>query len=190
MAALRNVTAAMLAGALCAPGYAVGPHDTYGVGVEEQADVEDPPEWREGEVAIPAYPKDKDLRPVEVDVGRALYRYAIDITTLSVGAEDDVIRYTVVVSSTTGAKNVFYEGLRCGGRMYKTYAFGGQRGPLRPNRDPSWKRAPREGPMGFRDILARDYFCNPYDLPRKLKQIIQRVKTSGGPVFGEEEGYL
>ena len=39
-------------------------------------------------------------------------------------AQDEIVRFTLVVETSSGTRNVFYEGLRCDTREYKTYAVG------------------------------------------------------------------
>src|SRR5580692_1571868 len=73
------------------------------------------------DVAPPPLPDYQALLPFEVSKGTSL-TFAIDPKSLSIGT-DGVVRYTVVITSPAGARNVRYEGIRCGdGQMWKMYA--------------------------------------------------------------------
>jgi len=48
-------------------------------------------------------------------------KFGIDPKTLSIG-KDGVLRYVMVATSSSGAMNAMYEGIRCSTGEYKTYA--------------------------------------------------------------------
>ncbi|MDR2678814.1 MAG: CNP1-like family protein, partial [Zoogloeaceae bacterium] len=74
-----------------------------GLGDEEDYDTEKP-EWKENEVALPPYPQDGDLISLYVSA-TAQNRFFVDLANLSVGS-DGVVRYTLVVISPSGVRNV------------------------------------------------------------------------------------
>ncbi|MEO7242890.1 MAG: CNP1-like family protein [Variovorax sp.] len=84
------------------------------------AQLADQPDWSESKV--PPAPKfdQKRLLPIEVG-GRFALDFGIDPQTVVV-TPDGVVRYVVVASSSRGALNAFYEGIRCGSAQMKTYA--------------------------------------------------------------------
>jgi len=157
------------------------PHDPLR-GAPAAPDVEEPPEWSEAKTKLPAYPKDRNLVSVEVANGAtAGYRFLIDTVSLELGA-DNVVRYTVVIESPTGTRNVMFEGIHCdagllkGSTEYKTYAYGSGEGTFRRARAPKWKPIRRAGVMGFRAGLESQYFCNDLGYPYHQKEIVSRVK--------------
>ncbi len=77
-------------------------------------------EWKED--AVPPAPPfhTKDLIPLELPVHMTL-RYGIDPATIAITG-DGVVRYVVVASSSSGAVNAFYEGVRCATAEMRTYA--------------------------------------------------------------------
>ena len=80
-----------------------------------------PSNWVENKVeTLPPLPQDSNLLPFEVS-GNTPLHFAIDKNSLTVGS-DGVVRYTVVVTSPSGARNVNYEGIRCDTYEWRLYA--------------------------------------------------------------------
>ena len=112
--------------------------------------------WAEIEVQLPAFPEDENLIPFRVGYHTET-KFLIDGNSLSVGS-DEVIRYTLLVISASGAKNISYEGLRCETAERRVYAFG--------RSDRTWSKARGNQWVGIRgrsnnhyvDLFA-DYFC-------------------------------
>lgn len=112
--------------------------------------------WAEIEIQLPAFPEVENLIPFRVGYHTET-KYLIDGNSLSVGA-DSVIRYTLVVISAAGAKNISYEGLRCATGERRLYAFG--------RSDKTWSKARGNQWVGVRGgsnnhyvDLAANYFC-------------------------------
>jgi hypothetical protein len=131
--------------------------------------------WEEGSVKLPDYPDDDDLLEFTVDANDSRFEYYIDAKSLSVGENDEVVRYTLVVHSITGAENVFYEGIRCDSEEYKTYAFGTGDGKLKPFRDPQWRPIQNLQHMKYRKDLLEHYLCTP-PFPRTPEEAINVIK--------------
>lgn len=158
-------------------------------GYEQDApNVPDQPAWQEELTHLPPYPRPDALSPVAISTGPRDYRYAIDAKALSVGG-DGVVRYTVVIESSGGARNVLFEGIRCRTREYKTYAYGRNSGRFRRTERPSWRRIQERGAMAFRDELARAYLCDGFLGPLGEKAIRRRLARSGAPAFEDDESY-
>ena len=112
--------------------------------------------WVEIEVQVPAFPEAESLIPFSVAYHVDM-KFLIDGNSLSVG-DDGVIRYTLLVISASGAKNISYEGLRCETAERRVYAFG--------RSDRTWSKARGNQWVGIRgrsnnhyvDLFA-DYFC-------------------------------
>ncbi len=131
--------------------------------------------WKEGEVTLPPYPKDQDLLAVPLLATDTLKVY-IDRASLSRGV-DRVARFSLVVESPSGARSVFYDGLRCETREYKTYAVGSPEHGFTPVKAAAWRRIPQPAINAFRYQLYRQYICDtngsartPEDLARLLTQ--------------------
>jgi len=148
--------------------------------IEEQA-------WQEAEVKLPPYPKDEALVEFQVDRPNDRFRYFLDRDAISVDGGDGVVRYTVVMESDRGARNLAHEGIRCETLEYKIYAYGGKDGQFQPVRHPQWKAIRADSYNRFRRDLYDFYFCDNL-LPRQSEQI-QRALQRGGegkgnPFFG------
>ena len=119
---------------------------------------EEEKKWVELEARLPDYPHAQNL--IEFDAGAATSnRYYVDGSTLSVG-EDGVVRYVVVVKTSGGATNVNYEGIRCGAKERKLYAFGRSDNIWGKSRTLAW-RSIRPGQLSGRALqgvfLPREY---------------------------------
>jgi hypothetical protein len=90
------------------------------------ADVD--PDWKEAEAPPPPALRTDKLIPL--DMPRSALRFGVDPASVSVGA-DSVVRYVVVATSSSGAVNAMYEGIRCNTAEVKVYA--------RYNPDAGWK---------------------------------------------------
>jgi hypothetical protein len=137
---------------------------------------EEEKKWNELEAQLPAFPKQEDL--IEFNAGGATSnRHHVDATTLTVGA-DGVVRYVAVVKTSGGATNISFEGIRCGTRERKLYAFGRTDGSWSPARAPSWQRI-RHG--SYQSLLYTDYFCPQHAILRKAEEGVDALKRGGHP---------
>ena len=116
------------------------------------------PDWKEAKASLPGLPQDEDLVPIDAPAGGPGYSYAIDRRTLQRGA-DDVMRYTVVVRSGSGAVNVFREGLRCETGQVRTYAYAAGSGGFRRLQD-DWSPLAARGARGYQDYLYESIMCD------------------------------
>ena len=112
--------------------------------------------WSEIEVQLPAFPEQNNL--IQFQVGAVSdTKFMIDGVSLSVGS-DGVLRYTVVVESSAGARNISYEGMRCATAERRFYAFG--------QPDKTWSKAKSNQWVKIRGTtnnhhveLFATYFC-------------------------------
>ena len=134
------------------------------------------PEWTENKVdTLPPLPSQQDLIPFEVSQNTPLH-FAIDGRSLSVGS-DNVIRYTVVITSPTGARNVNYEGIRCDNYEWKLYAG------LNADHDGwdrtvanDWTRIENGNLNAYHAALYQDYFCESKVPTGKAKAIVEHMR--------------
>lgn len=87
--------------------------------------------WEEVEIQLPAFPQKENLIAFKVGAVSDM-QFQVDGSSISVGS-DDVIRYTLVVVSSTGAQSISYEGMRCATGERRFYAFG--------RTDDTWSKA-------------------------------------------------
>lgn len=133
---------------------------------------------KEALVSLPDFPRDTDLVPIDVDAHDSSHAYLVDIRSISRGA-DGTIRYTVVIQSPAGTRNVLHQGLRCGPREFTTYAYGTRRGRFRKFPDRPWRRVFRHGAMAHTGALADTYLCDAKGWPLNLKRIVMRLREGG-----------
>lgn len=114
-------------------------------------------EWKELESVLPAYPDDQNLVPVPLPPADTVKAY-LDRKSLS-RAADRVARYTLVLESSSGTRSVFFEGIRCETREYKTYAIGAD-GAFQPVKGSAWKRIPYFERNAFRFTLYKHHVCD------------------------------
>jgi hypothetical protein len=85
------------------------------------------PDWKEQDAPPPPALRTTGLIPLEVP-GSTL-RFGVDPASVAIGP-DRVVRYVVVATSSTGAVNAMYEGLRCNTGEVRIFA--------RHNPDSGW----------------------------------------------------
>ena len=81
----------------------------------------DPIDWKEADVPPPP---DYDMtKLLNFDVARSSSLvFGVDPSSVNISKSDGIVRYVMVASNSTGAKNAMYEGLRCSTGEVRTYA--------------------------------------------------------------------
>ena len=147
------------------------------------------PDWSEGRFRLPPWPDPADLVAFPIDGPDRGFRYAIDARNLVIG-DDDVVRYTLVVESASGARNVSFEGIRCtaSGR-YQVYAYG-VGGVFKPLSDSDWRPIPKDGTEQHRYDLWHAYLCShPPFAPRRRSEILHALRH-GRPSGLDSAGFM
>ena len=135
-------------------------------------------EWTENKVeALPPLPSERDLIAFDVSNNSPLH-YALDAKSLSVGS-DGVVRYTVVITSPSGARNVNYEGIRCETYDWRLYAG------LNADHDGwdqtvanDWTRIENGNLNAYRASLYQDYFCTSKMVMGNAKTIVNNMRLN------------
>lgn len=140
--------------------------------------------WKEIESQLPAMPLAADLIEVKLDSSTRNQLF-IDRASLSIG-NDGVVRYTAIIRTPSGAKNVSYEGLRCETGERKLYAFG--RSSANPggndasiwsrNRNARWEPIQARQAGGYHRELFFHYLCT-VNTKRDLPTLLRLLKTGG-----------
>lgn len=119
-----------------------------------------PANWTENKVeTLPPLPQPgARLLPFDVSQNTPL-SFGVDPGSVSVGS-DGVVRYTVVITSPSGARNVNYEGIRCDTYEWRQYSG------LNADHDgwdrtvaTDWKRIENGNLNAYQAALYQDYFC-------------------------------
>jgi hypothetical protein len=145
--------------------------------------VPEAPAWKEQETELPAWPDAGRQLEVTVNQANFPFRVFIDPESLSIG-EDRVLRYTVVVVSASGARNISYEGIRCSKRSYRRYAYGAGDEWVPLAAEP-WRPLLEEGMDSYRYVLYRDYLCDPANPYQNTGDVLQRIRYPRGSGIGE-----
>lgn len=80
-----------------------------------------PADWKETDVPPPPAYNMAKLLTFEVARSSSLV-YGVDPASFSISKSDGIVRYVVVASNSSGAKNAIYEGLRCATAEVRIYA--------------------------------------------------------------------
>ncbi len=113
--------------------------------------------WVEVGPETPAPPEPRDLLEFYVSP-TTQFHFAIDSRSLTVGP-DGVVHYVLVATSSSGARNTSFEGMRCATRELKIYAYLAPNNTFMPRDDPTWKRIDEADANRQRAALFKDYFC-------------------------------
>lgn len=124
-------------------------------------------------VVLPAYPQEEDLLSFDIGPTQTL-KFYIDAKSVSIsGAE---VRYTLVAKSSTGALNVSYEGLRCGNKEYRRYAYADSKGVWTKSKSESWRPINWYSANRPRSVLWLDYFCDGAHIEGPVELMVKRLK--------------
>ncbi|WP_322106077.1 CNP1-like family protein [Paraburkholderia sp. J41] len=116
--------------------------------------------WQENKLeSLPPLPQaGATLLPLDVSNNSPL-RFAIDPASLTVGS-DGVVRYTIVITSSSGARNVNYEGIRCDTYEWRLYAsLDADHNGWDQTVANNWSRIESGTLNAYQSVLYRDYFC-------------------------------
>jgi hypothetical protein len=122
-----------------------------------ERDFEEDKPWVEVAAQLPAYPKPENLIPFNVS-SATRNQHFVDAESISVGS-DLTIRYTVVIETAGGAKNVSYEGMRCESGERRLYAYGQPDGTWSKARNAGWVGIKMRSLLSYQKALFEDHFC-------------------------------
>lgn len=129
---------------------------------EEIADKLPPVPPKEGLVEIPA----AVLTP---------FRYAVDPASVSVGP-DGVVRYSLVATSESGARNIVYEGMRCVSRERRIYATAFD-GKWTRARNTAWQPIAVNRNTAAQAELYTAAFCDLKAVAGPAPVLVERMRT-------------
>lgn len=133
--------------------------------------------WQETVLQLPAAPKSENLLTF-YNSGTQIF--AIDKQSVSV-EKDNSVRYTLVATSSNGAKNVSYEAIRCETYEKKLYAFGRSDGTWSASRRNEWDRISNAGANKQHHILYTEYFCDGNTVAGKPAILTDRLSGRRSP---------
>ena len=131
--------------------------------------------WTESAAAPPEAFSTETLQSFDVAAQSSL-RYGIDPGSLKVG-EDGVVRYVMVARSSSGALNVFFQGIRCATGETKTFARLNDKGSWNLSTDAPWQALSFRGPTRPAMMLARQGVCEGRTITGSPQRILATLKT-------------
>jgi len=134
--------------------------------------------WQELEAQMPLYPRDENLLPFEVSAATD-NRFFIDRQSISIGS-DGVVRYTLVVKSPSGARNISFEGIRCRTAEFRAYAFGRSDGTWSRARTSKWNGIEHKNMNRQHVVLLNDFLCAGEVPAASLDNLVQKLKYGSG----------
>ena len=143
--------------------------------VWSQFDV-DEPEWKESDVPPPPAFDMGKLVGVEVSPNSSL-AYGVDPASISITQSDGVVRYVMVATSASGARNVMYEGIRCATGEFKTYARHSADGKWTSVSNPEWRSMFGNMPSKHPLRLAKAGACDNAAPAASVKDMVSRLKN-------------
>mgnify|MGYP001811049907 CR=1 FL=1 len=135
--------------------------------------------WQEMEVQLPAAPKLENLQSFYVSAATG-NQFFIDLASASVGG-DGVVRYTLLVAASGGARNVSFEGIRCLTKERRIYASGRRDGGWSKSRNNEWVRIQDEPANRTHAALYIEYFCPGGVIVRNTAEAQDALKRGGHP---------
>ena len=133
-------------------------------------------DWKEVEVAPPPTFDASKLLDLEMSVNSSL-QFGVDPASLSISS-DGVVRYVIVASNASGARNVFYEGIRCATGEYKTYARYTPEGRWVKAENAEWRSMFGNMPSKHALQFARAGACNNAAPTLSVGEIVRHLKGS------------
>ncbi len=125
-------------------------------------------------LVLPAAPAKENLLPFYVSA-QATMNFAIDAPSVNV-TPDGVVRFTLVITSSEGARNVSHEGIRCKTAERKLYATGGADGNWSTSRNDAWTQIRDVGANRQYAALFSDYFCDLGSVAGNAATIVKRIR--------------
>ena len=165
-------------GLFCASAWLLMPTHLLAAYFESEYDLKP---WVEMELQLPAFPSKESLIPFQISAKKDT-RYYVDGDSLSVGS-DDVIRYVLVIVSSTGAQNISFEGLRCATAERRLYAFGRSDRTWSKARNNQWVKV-QGGETSHNVELYANYFCAIGAPVIMSPEDARRVLRAGGRATG------
>jgi hypothetical protein len=135
----------------------------------------DEPEWAETQVPPPPAFDIKKL--VAIDVPGSSLAYGVDPASIQISKKDGIVRYVMVATSTSGARNVMYEGLRCSTGEFKTYSRYSPEGEWKPVTDAQWRSVFGNMPSKHALRFAKAGACEGATSASTVDVLVSRLKN-------------
>lgn len=136
------------------------------------------PEWKESEMPPPPAFDIGKLVAFEVSPNSSLV-FGVDPATISLSKSDGVVRYVMVATSASGARNVMYEAIRCSTGEFKTYARYSPEGRWNMVSNPEWRSMFGNMPSRHALYFAKAGACDNAASASSVNELVRRLKKPG-----------
>lgn len=134
------------------------------------------PDWKEMDAPAPAPLRTQGL--IRIDLPESTLRFGVDPASITL-TSDGIVRYVVVATSSSGAVNAFYEGIRCSTAETRLYARHNPDSGWVPVKDGQWRSLYETRPSRNSLVIARTGACIGAAPNQSVAQI---VRDLGGNV--------
>lgn len=136
--------------------------------------------WQESNVSLPTAPLADNFLPFYVSAATS-NRFFLDPASLRV-ERDGVVRYTLLVLTSEGGRNLGFEGIRCETKEWRIYASGRLDGSWSKSRSNQWSRIQDVASNRHHAALYLDYFCPGGVIVRNVEEILSALKRDANHV--------
>ena len=131
--------------------------------------------WKESEVPPPPPVDFTKLVAFNMASGLAL-TYGVDPATVKISKNDGLVRYVMVATSPSGARNVMYEAIRCSTAEFKTYARYSSDGQWRAVENPEWRSMLNNMQSKHALQFARAGACDAATPVSSVRELVDKLK--------------
>ena len=103
--------------------------------------------------------------------------YGVDPSTIRITNTDGVVRYVLVATSSSGARNVMYEAIRCSTGEFKTYARYSLDGRWNNVAEPQWRSMFENMPSKHALYMAGAAVCDGAAPVSTVAAMVRRLKN-------------
>ena len=136
----------------------------------------DPVDWKEADVPPP--PAFNLAKLIEFDVPRSSSLvFGVDPGSVTISRPDSIVRYVMVASSASGAKNIMYDGLRCATGEVRTYARAKPDGSWAAVEKSEWKSVYDPQLSRHSRSFALAGACEGTAPVSSVRELVRRLKT-------------
>lgn len=134
-------------------------------------------EWKESELPPPPAFNVGKLLTLDVLLNSSLV-YGVDPASISISKSDSLVRYVMVATSASGARNVMYEAIRCSTGEFKTYARYSPEGRWNMASNPEWRSMFGNLPSRHALRFAQAGACDNAAVPISVNDVVSRLRNT------------
>ena len=147
------------------------------MGSASHAQIAEDPDWKESAIPPPPAFDFGKLIPFSGALSSSLV-YGVDPASVRISNVDGVLRYVLVATAASGARNVLYEGIRCATGEFKTYARYSSDGRWSMVANAEWRSMFENMPSKHALYFAKAGGCDSGSAPPSASVLASRLKNS------------